>query len=82
MIRLRQGYGGQARARPAFALRASAGLVLLLCLSPAVAAAEERYVLIVSGASGAPEYGARFSAWTTELANTLTHRFNLDASRL
>ena len=48
----------------------------------AAAVAEERYVLIVSGASGAPEYGAKFSAWTTELANTLTHRFNLDASRL
>ncbi|CAN5640767.1 hypothetical protein BH23ACI1_BH23ACI1_10630 [soil metagenome] len=57
-------------------------VVLLLCLSPGTAAAEERFVLIVSGASGAQEYAATFSEWTTELARTLTHRFNLDASRL
>jgi hypothetical protein len=57
-------------------------LLLALCLVPAVAAAEQRFVLIVSGASGAEEYAAKFSAWTAELANTLTHRFNLEASRV
>jgi hypothetical protein len=76
------------RRLPAEALRAKAGatcralLFLALCLAPAVAAAEERFVLIVSGASGAEEYAAKFSAWTSELANTLTHRFNLESSRV
>jgi hypothetical protein len=46
------------------------------------AAAEERYVLIVSGASGGGEYATTFAAWTRELADTVTHRFNLDASRV
>jgi hypothetical protein len=56
--------------------------VLLLCLAPGLAHAEERFVLIVSGAAGEDEYAAKFSAWTTDLANTLTHRFNLESSRV
>lgn len=50
--------------------------------APSARDAEERYVLIVSGASGGEEYSETFSRWTAELSNTLTHRFNLDAARL
>jgi hypothetical protein len=57
-------------------------LLLWFVLLGASATAEERFVLIVSGASGAPEYAEKFSGWSAELANTLTHRFNLDTSRL
>ncbi|MBA3888813.1 MAG: caspase family protein, partial [Acidobacteria bacterium] len=74
--------GPRARGGERWPPRLAWAVVLLLCLSPGTAAAEERFVLIVSGASGAQEYAATFSAWTTELARTLTHRFNLDASRL
>lgn len=57
-------------------------LALAFLLTAVVASAEERYVLIVSGAAGGEEYSAAFATWTNELSNTLTHRFNLDVSRV
>lgn len=58
------------------------GVLLSLGLLAGNAAAEERYVLIVSGASGGGEYAPMFAAWTRELADTVTHRFNLDSAHV
>jgi hypothetical protein len=57
---------GAARSVPA------AGLFLLFALAPAPALhAEERFAIVVAGASGAPEYAARYLAWTEALSSVL-----------
>jgi hypothetical protein len=60
---------GGARRRP------FAPWVATLLLALATAAplhAEERYAIVVAGASGAPEYAARYAAWTESLTAVLT----------
>jgi hypothetical protein len=49
-----------------------AGLVLLASSRPAMA--QERYALIVSGASGGPPYAEQYARWTADLSRVLLER--------
>lgn len=55
-------------------------LVALGCL-PAEAAAE-RYALLVSGATGGPEYAQQYTQWTAELSAVLVDRMMFDRERI
>jgi hypothetical protein len=46
------------------------------------AAAGERYVLIVAGASGGPEYAEQYAKWTLDLAGVLTGRMKIPSDRI
>jgi hypothetical protein len=47
-------------------------LCLLACVwLPAAAAARERYALVISGASGGPQYAEKYDRWRDELVRTL-----------
>lgn len=48
----------------------------LLLAAPVLA--QQRYALIVSGATGGPEYGAQYTAWTDTLKRTFIERFKLE----
>jgi hypothetical protein len=50
---------------------AGAVLSLFLAIAAAPAGADERYALIVSGATGGQEYAAQYSRWSAELSKTL-----------
>jgi hypothetical protein len=50
------------------------GLSIMLGIPTAVAA-QERYALIVTGATGGPEYAAKYGKWRTSLAWILRERF-------
>jgi hypothetical protein len=52
--------------------------VLLLAIAPAPAAADERYALIVSGATGGQEYAAQYGRWAAELSKTLVQALKFD----
>jgi hypothetical protein len=56
-------------------------LISLLALST-TAMAQERYALIISGATGGQEYARQYSKWTTELMATLAERHKLTADRM
>ncbi len=52
--------------------RAAGVLLAAACATaPAPAAAAERYAVIVTGASGGPEYGDKYQKWRSELVRTL-----------
>jgi hypothetical protein len=51
--------------------------VLLLALLPSLAAAEERFALVVSGANGGQEYAAQYSVWTQALSGVLADRMKI-----
>jgi hypothetical protein len=56
---------------------------LAIALSiPGVAAGEERYALIVSGATGGAEYAEQYGKWTSALTRVLVDRMKLDARRV
>jgi hypothetical protein len=63
---------------------AVAGLVLLaICAAPMpAAAADERYALIVAGASGGPEYAEQYAAWTRDLASILVERMKMSRDKV
>jgi hypothetical protein len=56
-------------------LRVLVALALVVGCSVRPAAADERYALIVSGASGGQEYAAQYSGWCDELSKTLIENF-------
>jgi hypothetical protein len=60
---------------------ASLGSVTLDTATP-VAEADERYVLVVSGASGGEPYTAQQAKWRAALALALRERLGIDAGRL
>ena len=62
--------------------RALLAVPLLLSLASVTAGAQERYALIVSGASGGEEYLQQYTAWTTEFVRTLTSRLKFDPQRI
>ncbi len=53
------------------------GIVGTLLLCAGSAGAQERYALIVSGASGGAEYAAQYHRWSDDLATSLVERFKL-----
>ena len=48
----------------------------ILVSSVSVAAASERYALVVSGASGGPQYAQQYDAWRSSFVTTLRQTFN------
>ena len=52
--------------------------LLAFFLVAAPAAAQQRYALIVSGATGGDEYAAQYLAWTDGLRRTFVDRFKLE----
>lgn len=54
--------------------------VMLMC--PASAFAQQRFALIVSGATGGDEYGAQYASWTDSLSRTLSGRLGFDPSHV
>ena len=63
--------------------RILAGLFGILILSPAAPAfAQQRFAVIIAGATGGDEYAAQYTAWTNDLEQTLTGRLAFDASRV
>jgi len=58
--------------RPTCSLAWRAALVSLVVLaSSSRAVAEERYAIIVAGASGGPGYAKQYGGWTKALSQTL-----------
>jgi hypothetical protein len=61
------------RLRAGMAGTAAAALLLVLGVSPALAA--ERYVLLVTGASGGAPYAQKYDRWRVSLLTTLREKF-------
>lgn len=57
-----------------------AWLLLVAAASPALAG--DRYALIVSGASGGPQYAEKYKAWRTAFVTTLRERFAYPADHV
>ena len=49
---------------------------------PSAARAQERYAVIVSGATGAPSYAQQYTAWTRTLTMALVERLKFDPERI
>jgi hypothetical protein len=59
------------------------GLFLGLVAVPAVpAAAQQRYALVVSGASGGPPYAEQYARWAADLSRVLTEGMKLDRANV
>jgi hypothetical protein len=56
--------------------------IVLILLSADAAVAAERYALIVTGASGGPEYAQKYDAWRAEFVNTLKDKFGYPPDHL
>ena len=63
---------------------ARSAIVVALCSLgfAATAYAGDRYVLIVAGASGGPEYAEQYARWTLDLAGVLSGRMKIPADRI
>jgi hypothetical protein len=53
-----------------------------MLLAPATTIAQERYALIVAGASGGQEYARQYAAWTEGLSKLLATQMKIDAGRI
>ena len=62
--------------------RLFAGALTLLLSVPIVAQANERYALIVAGASGGAEYVQQYAKWTEALSQALIEGMKFDPSRV
>ena len=54
----------------------------LVVASAMPAFAQQRFALVIAGATGGEEYAAQYTAWTNDLGQTLTGRLAFDASRV
>jgi hypothetical protein len=63
-------------------LRGIGLLVLVAIAAPALAAADERYALIVSGVSGTEKFAASQKTWVESLQSTLQQRLGFGADRI
>jgi hypothetical protein len=57
-------------------------LLLVVLIVAAPVAAEERYALIVSGATGGTDYQQQYTQWTQMLSQTLVDRMKFDPARI
>ena len=57
-------------------------LLLTTLIVPAVANAEQRWAIIVSGASGGPKYAEDMKTWRTALSTTLVDRYGFTADKV
>ena len=63
-------------------MRTFAACVLLLLLMATPAAAQESYVLVVTGLEGDAEHGAQFFQWASKLVDTLGTTFQIPADHV
>jgi hypothetical protein len=63
-------------------LRAFVVLVFVIAATPSEASAAERYALIVTGASGGPQYAQKYENWRTSFVTTLTGSFGYPQDRI
>lgn len=56
--------------------------IALSCGSTLSASASERYALVVSGASGGPQYARQYDAWRSSFVDTLRRTFNYPADHI
>lgn len=63
-------------------LAAAAVVAVGLASTATTALAQQRYALIVAGATGGEEYAAQYSRWTTSLSQSLTGRMKLDPAHV
>ena len=77
---LRRGLAGACRL--SCVRQAMAGVATLALACATAAAAEERYALIVAGASGGSTYLEQYGRWTTALSNILVDRMKFDPSAI
>lgn len=63
-----------------------AGVGCVFCITilsvTAPAFAQQRFALVIAGATGGEDYAAQYTAWTNDLEQTLTGRLAFDASRV
>ena len=57
-------------------------LSALTCVLPAQALADERFAVIVAGASGGQEYAQQYEQWTTTLQRVLRDRMKIEAANI
>jgi hypothetical protein len=68
--------------------RRFSAIVFVTCLlpfiigSPRLAAADERYALIVAGASGGADYAEQYATWTRDLASILVDRMKMSRDKI
>ena len=55
---------------------------VLVGVTPTLARAQQRFALVVSGASGGEEYVTQYAAWTDLLQRTLIERMKFDPARI
>ena len=55
---------------------------MLVCGLAVSAGAGERYALVVTGASGGPQYAQQYDAWRKSFVNTLLEKFNYPADHV
>lgn len=68
---------GAAVTRTALALAAA-----LVALTPVAVSAQQRFALIISGATGGEDYAAQYHAWADALQRTLAERMKVDPKRI
>lgn len=59
-----------------------AGLLVCTLLTATTAAAQERYALIVSGASGGPKYAEQMREWRATIASALVDRYGFPKDKV
>jgi hypothetical protein len=57
-------------------------ILVTCCLTASLAAAEERWALVLSGASGGPKYAEQMREWRTSLVSTLIDRYGFARERV
>ena len=67
---------------PFRALRVFVVVSFVIAASPSPAAAAEHYALIVTGASGGPQYAQKYETWRTAFVTTLTRTFGYREDRV
>jgi hypothetical protein len=63
-------------------MRIAAVLLLLTLLAPSLAAADERWALVISGASGGPKYADDMKKWRAALVAALVDRYRFDKEKV
>jgi hypothetical protein len=56
--------------------------VVLSFVAPAIASAEDRYAIILSGASGGPKYAEQMQTWRTSIAAALVDRYGFPKDKV
>ncbi len=64
------------------AVRRTVLLLAIVLLAPASALAQQRFALIISGATGGDEYAAQYSAWTEGFSRTLVDQLRFESANV